>query len=342
MRRSTPKLSAAGREYVEQIKRRSRSAGVAYSAQSLTARFAEHCRDCQVGTIKPEHVETFFYGDGGLADRCTKTTLGRYRNDLKQFLAFCHRRDWTRHTADFLLSGITEKSTRTNRNRYRLTRSELARLLENSSRPRDRALIAFVANTGCRVSEALSMRIRDVSFPKGEIYMRIHKTSEEVTTPMTADLERELRSYLTFYAEQVGGIESSYLLFPAYKSSRYTAQRVVSEPGQLNPTAKVNNPRTIIRPIAERAGIELEPGDGWHTIRRSSARIFFDLAAENGHDSALRMTQAFLNHKHAQTTEIYLGLEIERAKVTKMLKGNSFLTADSDATIIALPTREVQ
>jgi hypothetical protein len=81
------------------------------------------------------HIEDFWYGEGGLSDTCRPQTLGKYRNDMKQFLSFCYRREWTPYATDFLLDGIREKSTRVNRNRYRMTRAELRRATGGGRRP---------------------------------------------------------------------------------------------------------------------------------------------------------------------------------------------------------------
>jgi len=80
------------------------------------------------------------------------------------------------------------------------------------------------------------------------------------------------------------------------------------------PSRRISNPGRIIRDLAWRVGVELEPGDGWHTVRRSVARLFFDRVSGNGYDAALRMTAAFLHHKNTATTEIYLGLELEKVQ----------------------------
>ncbi|MBT2541962.1 site-specific integrase [Streptomyces sp. ISL-44] len=275
-------------------------------------------------------LEDFFYAPGGLSDTCGRATLGRYRNETKQFLAFCHRRGWTALSADTLVEGIRERSTHTNRNRYRMTRAEIRHLVEAAEDPRDRALIMFVACTGVRISEALGMRVRDVSFPKGELYVTVPKCSEEVVYPLSSDLEGELRLWLTAYAGQVGELKRTYRLFPTYFRREFVAKGIQAPAGQYNPVGVITTPNCVLRPIADRAEIELEEGDGWHTVRRSFARILYDDAVHMGHDAALRVVQAALNHKSVKTTEGYLGLTTEHKQFRHMLKGKPFLTADLD------------
>jgi integrase len=307
---------------------------------SLLNRFEGAVKDCHTGSLRAHHIEDFWYGEGGLSDTCQSQTLGKYRNDMKQFLSFVHRREWNPHTADFLLDGIREKSTRTNRNRYRMTRAELRALVAAAEDPRDVALITFIACTGVRVSEALGMRIRDVSFSKSELYVYLPKVKQEVTYPLASDLEAALRSWLVAYAAQVGKPKPTFLLFPAFHGRKFINQREHSPAGLYNPTNPISNPVTVLNPIAERAGIELEEGDGWHTIRRSFARILYDDCVAMGHDAALRIVQAALNHASVQTTERYLGLNLERQQFHRIMKGQAFLTADVDpGKIVTLDER---
>lgn len=307
--------------------------------KSLLTRFTALCNDCQLASVRAEHIDKFFYGPDGLSLTCSVHTLAKYRNELKQFLNYCHRRDWTTHTGDFLVAGIVEKRTDNNRNRYRMTRAELLAMIEAADHPRDKALTVFMANTACRISEARAMRIRDVSFTKGELYVKLVKTREETIKPLTLDLDEALRAWLTYYTNEVGSLQPDYRLFPAFKRNAFTSGGGRQPPGALNPTAPMSQETLIIRGIAERAGLDLEPGDGWHTIRRSVARVSFDAWSEQGYDSAGRMAQAMLNHKRFQTTEQYLGLEIESQKVSKAMKGQRFLITDSDAEVIELPSR---
>jgi integrase len=310
--------------------RKSTSETIHYDYRSLLTRFTARVNDCQVGSLGAEHVEDFFYGPGkSLTASCGRSTMVKHRGVMKRFFDYCHRRGWSRFSGEAMVAEIEKKGGRTNRNRYRMTRPELRRLLDCAENPRDRALTAFVANTGVRISEALAMTVRDVSLPKGELYVKLIKTNEEETLPLSLDLDRELRDWLIFYGDAVGKLDRHYRLFPAYHKNRFV-KGGGRTPRNLNPSAKVTNPRLIIQGMAERAEIELEPGDGWHTVRRSFGRIVFDDASEAGHDTALRITQAALNHKRVETTEWYLGLDVERARYAQMMKGKPFLTADVD------------
>jgi integrase len=325
---ATPKLSFAKDTFIRQRFAASQSRGARYAYISLLNRFERNVKDPHTGSLRAHHLEDFWYGDDSLSDTCQPQTLGKYRNDMKQFLSFCYRREWTPYAADFLLDGIREKTTRVNRNRFRMTRAELRQLLAAAEDPRDVALVCFVACTGVRISEALGMRIRDVSFSKSELYVYLPKTKQEVTYPLASDLEAALREWLIAYTAQVGKLKPGYHLFPAYHRRLYVQGGGRMAVHQYNPANPISGAQTVLRPIAERAEIELEEGDGWHTVRRSFARILYDDCVSMGHDAALRVVQAALNHASVKTTEQYLGLNLERQQFHKIMKGQPFLTGD--------------
>lgn len=331
-RRTTPRISEAVTEFIGQRMRRSDAPNFKRNYRSVLNRLTAFNKDCQVGSLTPAKLEDFFYGPAGLAaGGVLKSTLGAYRNQVKQFLAFCHRRGWHAHTAEFLLSGITEKSTQRRRAKRRLSQDELIAVIEGADNARDRALIAFIANTAVRISEALSPVVDDIRLDLGEMYLMIHKIDEEVTFPITEFLDRELRRWLAVYREEAGGqLQGSWRLFPPRWPNRTAAPKpgekaVPVQRGGFNVTGQIADPADIIKRAAENAGVELGAGDAWHSIRRSAARLVFDEATERRAGDPMRMTQAFLNHKHMSTTEIYLDIEVERERLNRMLRGKDFL-----------------
>lgn len=330
-RQITPSVGQAVEDYL--ASKRQASPGVRYGLRSILGRFSRFMGPgFKVGSLEPWHLEEFFYGTNGLNLTCSRTTLAKNRNEIKQFIAFCHRRRYiTRYDPEFMVSGITEKSTKPNRDRYRLKPDELIALIEAAPNPRDRALIAFVANTGVRISEALSLRVMDLRLDRGEVYVTKTKQGDaEVTYPLTVENDAELRKWLTVYTLDAGNLEPGFYLFPAKRGKRFGDP---DNPALWNPRAKINNPIIIIRDAAKAADIELGPGDGWHTLRRSVGRIFFDRVAAAGEYDPLRMTQALYGHAHAATTEVYLGIDTERRRVDAALRGKSFLNPEGDTNV---------
>lgn len=318
-RRSTPTVRDAAERYIAHAYGKGGSKGQRYSQRSLLFRLAASVNDIQVGSVTAEHVETFFYGPEGLRHTCARSTLGRYYQETKAFFTWCHRRGWC-GPAENIVDGVTHTSTRVRRNRLRLSEGQMWAMVEHAPNPRDRAMLVFAMHTGTRISEILGVRLRDLNLETGEVAVRITKTHEEDTMTVSPSLDKYLREWLTLY-HQMADPEKSDYLFPAGKSPRFVNGMTPdwTERG-LRPDSRINNPIKIIREMAYRANVDLENGDGWHTIRRSVARIFFDKASHLGHDAALRMTSAFLHHKNTSTTEVYLGLELEKVKRDEIMR----------------------
>src|SRR5690606_5379654 len=137
-----------------------------------------------------------FYGPEGLTHSCARSTLGKYYGDLKGFLAWCYRRGWC-DDPERLLGGISHTSTRVRRNRLRLSEGQMWALVKSAATPRDAAMIAFAMHTGCRVSEILDLRLRDVNLETGLVSLRVIKTREEDVMAIAPTLERYLREWLT-------------------------------------------------------------------------------------------------------------------------------------------------
>lgn len=312
-RRSTPRISEAGRQFTEQTYIRGGSKETRRKNVSLTRRLADATNDRQVGTLTPEHLEAFFYGPGGLVETCARTTLANYRNTLKTFLTWCYRRKWCDEPA-YLLGGIADTSTKNRRVRLRLSEAQMWSMVDAARDARDRAMLTFAMHTGCRISEIIGVRLRDLNLETGEVHVKIIKTKEEDIMRIAPSLDRELRAWLTIYTRMHNPDRDAYL-FPARAPARLVGIRHASDEERgYSPHNKISSPGLQIRKMADDAGIEFEDGDGWHTIRRSVARLFFDRSSAMGHDAALRMTSAFLHHSNTTTTEIYLGLQLERAK----------------------------
>jgi len=98
---------------------------------------------------------------------------------------------------------------------------------------------------------------------------------------------------------------------------------IVPRPKQVH-----TNPwRMVQRPLRKMGYPTL--GEGFHTLRRSSARALFEAlrSAGEGRDHALMVVKEFLNHASVTQTEHYLGLNQERAIRDAILKDKPFLSA---------------
>jgi integrase len=92
------------------------------------------------------------------------------------------------------------------------------------------------------------------------------------------------------------------------------------------PDRTIRHPERIVQKALAGLGHETK-GEGFHTLRRSAARIFHDLAAADPGTTtpAIRVAQALLGHKNQTTTEVYLGITVEKQARDDLLRGKSFL-----------------
>lgn len=327
MARRTPTAQQALDEYMST--RQHTALNTQINDRSVLGAFVRHLGDIQMGHVTPQHVESFFLGPGGTGSRHNGRTFNKGRQRVAGFLAFCEGRGYNRQP---LLTNVRPRPV-VHRERLRLTPSELLALVETTEDERDRAMLAVAVNLGLRASEITSLRIRDVRLQDSSLHVTIGKNNTEDTMPLSSDLEPALRRWLAEYqAAAPRPLRPDDFLFPARHAPRLLTMHkpgvpVAAKPGGLRPEVQMTHPAKVVQRALRRCGFEIEAGEGFHTLRRSAARAFFDSMSNAGHDEALRLTMCFLHHSSTQVTEVYLGLRHERVKRDAILKGRPFLSA---------------
>lgn len=340
MVRNTPTIDEAVQYYL-QLRKAKFAHDTWVNDRSQLMRLARGLKGLQVGSITPERMEQFFLGAGGLSEEMAPSSFNKVLSRVETFFTFCRRRGWIRGD---LLAEVGRLPV-TRRERLRLSPTELLRLLETASHPRDRGVLAVACNTGLRAGEIADLRLRDVDLEGGWLHVRITKSRLEDQMPITLELDRELRAWLTSYSRQVQGpLGPDAHLFPAKAPGRWRlatdadpAAHVngtgnVYVHGDLRPASPIRKPAEIVQRALRASGFEIGPGEGLHTIRRSLARAYFEHESAQGNDIALRATAALLHHSSTQVTEHYLGLTHEKVRRDRSLRGRSFLGALLDDT----------
>lgn len=170
------------------------------------------------------------------------------------------------------------------------------KLLIDSVDPRHRCLIMFLCLTGCRISEALSLRWSDVDFNAGRVFIRqvlqfsrhgdrcffSPKTNASRRAIDLPDvLIQELKTHQAWLTVELESNEHD-LVFPnaAGKPAHYR-----------------NLTQRVLEPALRRAGIRRV---GFHALRHS----YVSLLAQQGEN--LKTVQALVGHSSARTTwDIY-------------------------------------
>jgi integrase len=284
-------------------------------------------------SLKEKHINSHF-------EEASRTrSAATLRNDhtvLTQFL------EWLRQTGRMPMDSNPMYGRRQprpmRRERNRVPVSDFSRLLCHAQDrdPRDRALVGLLLYTLMRDSEISSLRIRDVDLQGGWITAHIHKTRQEDLMPIPAELDTELRAWLTHYQQKAGPLNPNWFLVPARATSPVWGEggKFTHHNSIYKPERQIRAVGVIVRPVLEAIGFPVTDvdgkglGEGAHTIRRSGARALFDTLIENRDERALRVVQAMLHHASSEMTERYLGITADRRARDDIIRGKTMYSLD--------------
>lgn len=278
-------------------------------------------------TITSAQADDYCYGPEGIRRGVKAITFNRYRSCLKLFFDYAMTMRWVDVNP---FDGIDPARPDTPTTHLMLNAGELLALLDHAGNPIERVAMSIGMNTGLRANDIRHLTIFDASLAGGSIQTEIRKTRKLDVKPITMELHNELVVWLDLYAElselpDRGALPNEWLLVPTYRTPMLWArdQRLVLDPVRMH-----THPwRLVQRPLA-RMGYPTK-GEGFHTLRRSSARALFESlrTVDTGRDHALMIVKEFLNHASTAQTEHYLGLNAERTIRDALLKDKPFLSA---------------
>lgn len=334
-------LSDAVEAYMRHRTSQSYSKGTLKVDRQVLTKFLAVTGNIYCHQITDRHVQRHF-------EEVSKTRqAASLKNDHGVLVRFFK---WARHTSrmpvdsDPMFGRRQPKAIKRERNRLPVSRfAEFLEAAEGRD-PRDRALCALLLYTLCRDSEVTDLRIRDLDLRAGWLKVRIEKTGVEDLLPISEELEREMRRWLTHYAKVAGPLEPWHYLVPA--RSVYPIHdergRILRHESNYRPAKQVGGAGRIVNPILEKIGFPVvdengKPcGEGSHTIRRSGARALFDALVDGGYDHALRLTQSMLHHSSVTMTERYLGITADRRSRDDIIRGKALYPSASAHPIRAI------
>jgi integrase/recombinase XerD len=239
-------------------------------------------------SIRPIDVASFLQKlkDGGLGPRSRARALSAVR--------MFHRFLMIENYCDINPTTIIESPRTPGKLPAILSAREVERLLtapggENGVAVRDRAMLEILYATGLRVSELVSLKVRDVSLDAGYL-MTLGKGEKERLVPIGDSARRALSEYYTTVRQTTRGSGDCEHVFLSRLGKRMSRQAFWN----------------IIKKRSIEAGIvkNISP----HTLRHSFATHLL----ENGAD--LRSVQIMLGHADLSTTQIYTHVTRERLK----------------------------
>lgn len=275
--------------------------------------FAVQFTGVDVRNLTPDHIEVWWESLAELAP----STRGTRLHQLRSFLLYCQRRGWLGSDPTSLLSAPRVQPVP----RERLDADGLLSLLEVARTPRDRVLLALGLNLAVRGGEIKRIKLCDVNLDAGTVLVRIEKTSEFDYMPITSDLDAELRRWLLHYRSVCAQLDQQAYLVPSQHVNPLQ-NRVTYRPTQV-----CAQPYEVVKRALTDVGWENVKQEGVHTLRRSVARVYFDMAeSESSFDSAVLATMTLLHHTRPETTLKYIGVDRHVQARDKVMKGKPFLT----------------
>lgn len=279
-----------------------------------------------------------------LSPRLSDASINHLMASLSSFFKWCRSRGHMDLASEPLAGRRRRRLRRVERRR--LTASQFPMLLAAAPHPRDRMLLALGLYLMLRASEIVDLRVGDVNLDAGEVNVRIFKTRDADVMPISAELDRELRTWLTCYTEECGPLRSDWYLIPqrSRSTTRGYAGRIQSDwrSQRLLPDQRLGKVEGIAQQALTSIGWDMRDTsgkslwEGMHTLRRSGARALFDELVAQGYDGALRTVQTFLHHANSVMTERYLGLELDRNQRNQKFAGQPMFPSQEAGNVTVL------
>jgi integrase/recombinase XerD len=168
-----------------------------------------------------------------------------------------------------------------------LTKDEVRALIKATSAKRNRLIVEFLYSSGCRVSEAVNLRLDNINLKEHIATVRGGKGNKDRTIILSKKWGGRFKKYLARRKVK------SPFVFSKKNGSKITEDTV----------------QRMVRKAAKNAGIlkEVTP----HTLRHSYATHLLE-AGEN-----IRKIQELLGHSNLNTTQIYTQVSLDQLKKVK-------------------------
>lgn len=282
-----------------------------------------------VHSVTPKMIDQYCFGPEGIRRNVQAISFNRYRSQLKSFFEYAITMYWTDINP---VDGLPPARPDMPKVKLMLSAGEMLALLEVASNPVERIALSLAMNTGLRANDIRQLTVFEASLQTGTIQTQIRKTRKLDTKPISLDLRRDLIRWLDTYAELTklpsrGELPNEWLLVPTYRNVMRNERDQTYPIADLRPLSPHVHPYRLVQRPLRKLGYPCK-GEGFHTLRRSSARALFESLRESGEgrDHALMIVKDFLNHASVSQTEHYLGLNQERAIRDALIKDQPFLT----------------
>ena len=168
---------------------------------------------------------------------------------------------------------------------------EVTKTASDENKERDLAIITLFLNCGMRLSELVSINIKDINFSENKLNV-IGKGNKERTIYLNKSCMNAINDYLKVRPHEGVKYESKDALFLSKRKERIS-NRMVQE---------------IVKRELAKAGLDLNKYST-HKLRHTAATLMY----QYGHVD-IRALQVLLGHESISTTEIYTHVNDEQVK----------------------------
>jgi integrase/recombinase XerD len=182
--------------------------------------YHEHFPELSPEETEVRHVEQFL----GILNRrdLSQNTKRRYLESLSAFFTWAMKRprfeEINGNPAAVLLEDIPKQV----RNRPDCATWENAKkLVQQIGDPRDKVVAAFLAKTGCRVTEVVSIHEDDVMLEEGFVRLKERKGGKQPVVPIVGEISRAFQRYQVLRNDP-----DSEFMFVSMKGDRIGRERI--------------------------------------------------------------------------------------------------------------------
>jgi integrase len=330
-----PSISRASAEWAEFGRARNLAEGTVRSRSQAVKLLSNLVGDIQAESVTPRHMERVFM-HYTWAPSTRNVKLGIY----KAFFTFCRARRFMTRDNDPLLGWRGETVPEVERTRVPV--QEWPKLFAAAERPQERLIVACGLYLFLRASEIQQLQVKDLDFQNSLVDVYRRKTKQRDTMPISSELDGHLRQHLSWMAGEGFTDPEHYLLvgFSKTYARDERNQRWLPNTTGYRPQRPATQTHRLLQAVMGRAGVAYKKGEGVHLLRRSGARAYFDQLAADGYDGALRRVQSMLGHRNAIMTEVYLGLDLDRATRNADLAGKPMFPGLASGNVAQLRRAE--
>ena len=246
-------------------------------------------RELKIRNYSPKTVKSYLYGLQEYFSFKKKKFEILNQDNIRDFLLHCEQKGISAQSRNLFLNAIKFYYQNVIKNNQKvkirsakkakrlpvvLSRNEIGKIIESVQNKKHRLLLSLSYGAGLRVSEAISLRVRDIDLDEMTIHIKQAKGQKDRMSVLPEKLIDELQSL-------TAGKTNNDFVFASERGGKLTAR-----------TAQKNFENAL-----KKAGITKKAT--FHSLRHSFATHLL----ENGVD--IRYVQELLGHQNIRTTQRY-------------------------------------